>query len=50
MQTYIQDLIVKYYYPEFNQLEIKKNIKGQIIRIKMKDKQYEHEEINRLYQ
>ena len=26
MNIYIQDLIVKYYYPEFNELKIQKNL------------------------
>ena len=38
MNIYIQDLIVKYYYPEFNILQIQKNLKGQIVNIKDKDK------------
>jgi len=38
MNIYIQDLIVKYYYPEFNKLQIQKNLKGQIVNIKDKDK------------
>ena len=37
MNIYIQDLIVKYYYPEFNILQIQKNLKGQIVNIKYKD-------------
>ncbi len=38
MNIYIQDLIVKYYYPEFNELIIQKNLKGKIVSIKDKDK------------
>ena len=38
MNIYIQDSIVKFYYPEFNELQIQKNLKGQIVRIKDKDK------------
>ncbi len=45
MNIYIQDLMVKYFYPEFNKLQIQKNIN-----IKDKDKLYKHEEINKLYQ
>jgi len=37
MNIYIQDSIVKYYYPEFIKLEIQKNLKGQIVNIKYKD-------------
>ena len=49
MQIYIQDSIVKYYYPEFNKLQIQKNFKGQIVNISYKDKYYKHEKINKLY-
>ena len=38
MNIYVQDSIVKYYYPEFNKLQIQKNIKGQIVNIRDKDK------------
>jgi hypothetical protein len=38
MNIYIQNLIVKYYYPEFNELQIQKNLKGKIVNIKDKDK------------
>ena len=38
MNIYIQDSIVKFYYPEFNELQIQKNFKGQIVNIKDKDK------------
>ena len=38
MNIYIQVLIVKYYHPEFNELLIQKNLNGQIVNIKDKDK------------